>query len=410
MRREGGLSTLCLSSRFACQQRVIKTFSGPGYLCFKDGIFWIWHLQKYFYIWFTLSSCYWSIPFTLWFIWEDGGLSTLCYSCGFIYQQRVLKTIPGSGYFLSEYGVAWLIHLLVNLYIWLTISCYDWIPLTLVLIRRDGGLRTLCHRCGFACQQRVLKTFPGLGYLCFKDGVVSLCYSLVKWLTISSCYGCISLKLGLVKTDGGLSTLCHSYEFACQKRVLKTFPGSGYFHCQYGVVWLWHLLINLYLWLSISPCYISIHLTLELIGGMVIWALCLIFAGLLVSSGFSKHLPGPGCLSFKDGVFWLWHLRENLYIWLTISSCYVSMRFTLELIWRNGGLRIFCHSCRFASHQRVLKTFTGPGYFCSVVWLVWLWHLLIKLYVLLTISSCYGPNPFEPRVYIKVWWFKHSVS
>ena len=105
-----------------------------------------------------------------------------------------------------------------------------------MLIRRDGGLRTLCHRCGFACQQRVLKTIPGPGYLCFKDGVVSLCYSLVKWLTISSCYGCISLKLGLIKTDGGLSTLCHSYGFACQKRVLKTFPGSGYFHCQYGVV------------------------------------------------------------------------------------------------------------------------------------------------------------------------------
>ena len=37
--------------------------------------------------------------------------------------------------------------------------------LSLGLIRRDGGLSTLCHSCGFACKQRVLKTFPGPGYL-----------------------------------------------------------------------------------------------------------------------------------------------------------------------------------------------------------------------------------------------------
>ena len=31
------------------------------------------------------------------------------------------------------------------------------------LIGRDGGVSTLCHSCGFACQQRVLKTLPGPG-------------------------------------------------------------------------------------------------------------------------------------------------------------------------------------------------------------------------------------------------------
>ena len=45
-------------------------------------------------------------------------------------------------------------------------------PLPLGLIERDGGLSTLCYSCGFACQQRVLKTFPGPGYLHFEDGVV----------------------------------------------------------------------------------------------------------------------------------------------------------------------------------------------------------------------------------------------
>ena len=64
-------------------------------------------------------------------------------------------------------------NLLVNLYIRLTISsCYGSIPLTLGLTRGGGGLSTLCHSFGFACQQRVLKTFSGLGYLRSEDGVV----------------------------------------------------------------------------------------------------------------------------------------------------------------------------------------------------------------------------------------------
>ena len=39
-------------------------------------------------------------------------------------------------------------------------------------IGRDGGLSTLCHSCGFSCQQRVLKTFPGPGFLLSEDGIV----------------------------------------------------------------------------------------------------------------------------------------------------------------------------------------------------------------------------------------------
>ena len=81
---------------------------------------------------------------------RDGGLSTLCHSCGCSCQQRVLKTLPDPGYGLYEDGVVWLWHLLVNLYIWLIISsCYHSILLTLGLIGRDGGLRTLCHSCGW---------------------------------------------------------------------------------------------------------------------------------------------------------------------------------------------------------------------------------------------------------------------
>ena len=143
-------------------------------------------------------------------------------------------------------------HLLVNLYIWLTnSSCYGSIPFTLGLIGRDGGFNTLCHSCGFPCQQRVLKTFPCSGYLCSEDGVVWLWHLLVNlytWLTISSCYGSIPLTLGFIWRDCGLSTLCHSCGFACQERVVKTFPGPDYLRSKDGVVWLWHLLVHLHIY------------------------------------------------------------------------------------------------------------------------------------------------------------------
>ena len=45
---------------------------------------------------------------------------------------------------------------------------------------------------------------------------------------------------------GGLSALCHTRGFHCQQRVLKTFPGPGYLRSKDGVVRLWHLLLNLY--------------------------------------------------------------------------------------------------------------------------------------------------------------------
>ena len=44
------------------------------------------------------------------------------------------------------------------------------------------------------------------------------------------------------RRDGGLSTLCHSCVFACQQKVLETFPDPGYLRSEDGVVWLWHSL------------------------------------------------------------------------------------------------------------------------------------------------------------------------
>ena len=328
---------------------------------------------------------------------RDCGLSTRCYRCGLAGQERVLKTFPGSGYLVSDDGVVWLWHPLVNWYVWLTSSsCYCSIPLALGLIVSDVGLCTQCHSCGFACQQRVGKKFPGTGYLHIEDGVLWLWHPLVNLylcLTISSCYGSIPLALGLIGRDGGFSTLCHSCGLACQPRVIKTLPGFGYLHSKDGVVWLWHPLLNLYVWLIISSCYCSIPLALRLIvkdGGL---------STLCHSCGFScqqKVLKGfscPGYLHFEDGVLWLWHPLVNLYVWLTISSCYGSIPVALGLIARDGGLSTLCHSCGFAFQQRVLKTFPVPGYLHSRDEVVWLWHPLVNLYVWHKISSCYGSIP-----------------
>ena len=77
-------------------------------------------------------------------------------------------------------------------------------------------------------------------YICLLGGCGSLTMSLTgKFVYVAhhlSCCGSIPLTLGLIGMDGGLSTLCHSCGFACQQRVLKTFPGSGYLHSKDGVV------------------------------------------------------------------------------------------------------------------------------------------------------------------------------
>ena len=81
------------------------------------------------------------------------------------------------------------------------------------------------------------------------------------WRTISSCYGSIPLALGLIGRDGGLSTQCHSFWLAFQERVLKTFPGPGYLCSEDGIVWLWHSLVNLYKFVYIYIyVYIYMHI------------------------------------------------------------------------------------------------------------------------------------------------------
>ena len=392
--KDGGLSTLCHSWGLACQQKVLKTFPGSGYLHSQNGVVWLWHRLVNLYLWLTISSCYRWIPLALVLIVRDGGLSTLCHSCGLACPQNVLKTFPGSGCVDSVDGVVWPWHPVVNLYASLTISsCCDSIRLALDLIVRDGGLSTLCHGWGFACQQRVLKMFPGSGYVHSEDRVVWLWHPLeylYVWLTISFCFGSIPLALGLIVRDGGLSTLCDNSGFACQQRVLETFRGLGSLHSDDAVVFVWHRMVNLYIWLTTSSCYGSITLALVLIWKDTALSILCHSCGFACQQRVLKTFPGSGYLQSEDGVVWLWHPLEYLYLWLTISSCYGSISLTLGLIVRDGGLSTICHSCGFSCQQKVLETFSGLGFLQADNGVVWLWHPLVNLYVWLTISSCYG--------------------
>ena len=191
--------------------------------------------------------------------------------------------------------------------------------------------------------------FPSPGYLLSQDGVVCLWHPYVNlyiWLTISSCYGSIRLGLGLILSDGGLSTPRHICGLVCQQRLLKTFTCPGYLHSEDGVVWLWHPLVNLYIWLTISFCYGSIRSGLGLIlrdGGL---STPCHSCGLACQQRLLKLFPGSGCLLSEDGVVWMWHPLVNLYIWLTISCYYGSIPLALGSIRRDGGFSTISHSCR----------------------------------------------------------------
>lgn len=81
------------------------------------------------------------------------------------------------------------------------------------------------------------RRFPDPGYLSSRMelsdyGIFDKCG--YTWFAILSCYGSIAVSYG---KDGCLSTFYHSCRFACQQKLLKTFPGSaGYLHSEDGIV------------------------------------------------------------------------------------------------------------------------------------------------------------------------------
>ena len=52
--------------------------------------------------------------------------------------------------------------------------------------------------------------------------------------------------------------------FACQQRVLKTFPGPGHLHSEDEIVLLWNLLANLYIYIYMLCVYMFIYIHIEI--------------------------------------------------------------------------------------------------------------------------------------------------
>ena len=72
---------------------------------------------------------------------------------------------------------------------------------------RDGDLSTLCHSCGFACQQRELKKFPDPGSSAPIQGSLTMIFTgkfvYMAHHFIFLCVNPSSFVLGLIERDSG---------------------------------------------------------------------------------------------------------------------------------------------------------------------------------------------------------------
>ena len=93
-------------------------------------------------------------------------------------------------------------------------------------------------------------------YVCFCMYVCIYIYILAHHFMLLSLY---HFDLGVDSEGWWLSNLCHSCGFTYQQRVLKMFPGHGYLHSEDGVVRLWNLLLNLYIYTYIPSTYTYIY-------------------------------------------------------------------------------------------------------------------------------------------------------
>ena len=125
------LSTFYHSYRFACQQSVLETFPGSEYLHSKNGVVWLWHLLVSLHIYIYMAHYFALLrlnPCALWQL-RESGLSSLCHSCEFACQQRMLKTFHAPGYLRWGWGSLTTAHISKCAYISLTIvSGYGWAP------------------------------------------------------------------------------------------------------------------------------------------------------------------------------------------------------------------------------------------------------------------------------------------
>ena len=126
------------------------------------------------------------------------------------------------------------------------------------------------------------------------------------------------MALGLIRIDGGLSTLCHSWGFPFKQRVRKLFPGPGYLHSedspQITFTGKFVYMAHHFIFPRLNPYGLRVNRDGWWFNhSVLLLRVCL-------STKMLKKLPWPGYLWSRNGVVWRWNLLVNLYIWFTILS------------------------------------------------------------------------------------------
>ena len=197
--------------------------------------------------------------------------------------------------------------------------------------------------------------------------------------------------------DGGLSTLCRSSGLTCNGRVRKTFPCPGYIHLKDGAVRLWHPLVNLYIWLTISSCYGSIPLALVLIVRAGGWStLC------HVSWNWLSPLHGWAILfitSIGKFVYMADHfllLRLNPFgVWVDSERwCFEHSLSYFQVFLSAEDVKNICWPWLSPLGRWGILTMTSIGKFLSMA------HHFILLWF----------KPLGLWVDSEGWWFGHSMS
>ena len=125
---------------------------------------------------------------------------------------------------------------------------------------------------------------------------------------------------------------------ACQQRVLKTFPGSGYLRFEVEVVWLWCFLVNLYMY---TYTYTYMHMYMNLFSKIICLNLMTKLSNKFLELQLepSSLLHTPVSIRIKQRLI---SLRPKIFnhlfdcAVLTVSFLYGRMeKQTLKGLWRN---------------------------------------------------------------------------
>lgn len=150
------------------------------------------------------------------------------------------------------------------------------------------------------------------------------------------------------------------------------FQGPDYLHSDDGIVWIWHILINLQIFNYLWWCE-----------GMVVWIFSVAFVQFYLPEdaknvSWARLTLFQRCCSLCSS---LWHFLINLHIYRSIFCLATAQSQCLILIGRGGGLIVLPRSCSFAYHQTQLKALRVTCCLPSADGVIWLYLFLGNFHI-----------------------------